>query len=310
MTEFQTLSGQPVAPVAYGCMQWGGRADEGEAAAMFDAARAAGIMHFDTAHVYTGGASEKILGRLAAMDRDDLFIATKADFNLGSARDALTRSLSVSLERLRMDQADLFYLHRFDPEVPLEESFSTLREFQDKGLIRHIGVSNFAAWQVMKAQAIANGLGTRIDAIQPMMNLVKRQVEVEILPMAADQEIAVCAYSPLGGGLLTGKYAGTGSGRLTEDKMYHARYGAAWMHDAAEGLARIAAREGVDPATLAVSWLRHHAPQVHPILSARSAAQLGPSIAGLTHVMRDALLAEITALSPAPPPATDRLEEA
>jgi aryl-alcohol dehydrogenase-like predicted oxidoreductase len=110
--------------------------------------------------------------------------------------------------------------------------------------------------------------------------------------------------------LLTGKYGGGGDGRLATDARYAARYGPQWMHETAQGLAQIAADLGVDAATLAVAWLRRHAPDVHPILSARSAAQLTPSLDGLTFDMDDDTYIAITALSPAPPPATDRIEEA
>jgi aryl-alcohol dehydrogenase-like predicted oxidoreductase len=205
---------------------------------------------------------------------------------------------------------DLLYLHRFDPTTPMEDTFDGLAALQSDGLIRHIGVSNFAAWQVMKAQGIAATFGTKIDVMQPMYNIVKRQIEVEILPMAADQDIQICAYSPLGGGLLTGKYTAGASGRLNDSEMYAKRYGPAWMHDAAAGLAQLAAERGVPAATLAVAWLRRRAPQVHPILSARSVEQLAPSLAGLAYALDDATYAAITALAPTPPPATDRIEEA
>lgn len=308
-TPLLTRSGRPVSRFAYGAMQWGGTADAGAARTMFEAARAAGITHFDTAHAYTGGRSEEMLGHLAAPDRDQLFIATKVAYEGGSAPGNILRSFEESRARLRMDAVDLLYLHRWDDATPLEETFETLAALQEDGLTRYIGVSNFAAWQVMKAQAVAATFGTRIDAIQPMMNLLKRQVEVEILPMAADQRIAVFAYSPLAGGLLTGKYAGGGTGRVAEDPRYAARYGLPWMHEAAAALAAIADREGVAPATLAVAWLAAHAPAVSPILSARSEAQLRPSLAAIDYPLPDALQAEITALVPAPPPPTDRIEE-
>ncbi len=313
MTRLTTMSGVPVSRFAFGAMQWGGTAGPDDARATWEAARAAGITHFDTAFAYTGGRSEEMLGGfVAGTGREALYIASKAGYEGGSGRANLTASLDTSRRRLGLEVIDLYYLHRFDPATPLDETFETLAEFQQSGAIRHVGVSNFAAWQVMKAQAAAARHGTRIDAIQPMLNLVKRQAEVEILPMAADQGIAVHSYSPLGGGLLTGKYAGGGTGddRLVRDAAYRVRYGQPWMEMAAAGLARIAAREGVPAATLAVAWLARHAPAVGPILSARTAAQLAPSLAGMDHALSDALYAEITALSPAPPPATDRIEEA
>lgn len=304
-----TKSGEALVPAAYGCMQWGGTADEGAAKAMFEACLAAGITHFDSAYIYTGGASETILGALAGA-REDIFVATKVDYNRPATAANIGTSLDESRVRLRRETVDLLYMHRFDDNTPLESTFEGLARLQQDGAIRHIGVSNYAAWQVMKAQAVAATFGTKIDVIQPMYNIVKRQIEVEILPMAADQNIQICAYSPLGGGLLTGKYAAGAGGRLNDSEMYAKRYGPAWMHDAAAGLAQLAQARGVPAATLAVAWLRRHAPQVHPILSARSAEQLEPSLAGLTYALDDATYQAITALAPAPPPATDRIEEA
>ncbi|MEL6959436.1 MAG: aldo/keto reductase [Pseudomonadota bacterium] len=305
-----TQTGEPIGLSVYGTMQWGGTADADASGEMFDQCRAAGIRHFDTAHLYTDGRSEEILGDLVGT-AGDVFVATKAAYDQPATPDVLRRSVATSQDRLKRDVIDLLYLHQFDPTTPLEVTFEALAGLQERGAIRYIGVSNFAAWQVVKAQAIAQSFGTRIDALQPMLNLVKRQVEVELLPMAQDQDIAVFAYSPLGGGLLTGKYVrATADGRLAVDDRYKARYGQAWMHDAATGLVEIAEREGVAPATLAVAWIRHHAPQVAPILSARSAAQLAPSLDGLDYQMSDSLYEELTALAPAPPPPTDRIEEA
>ncbi len=302
--------GTPVSRLAFGTMQFGGTADEGASRAMFDAARAAGITHFDTACGYAGGASERLLGRFAAPERDRLFIATKVGYMGGCGAANIGAQFEGSLARLGLPSVDLLYLHRWDPDTPLAETFGTLAAWQAEGRIRHIGVSNYAAWQVMKAQAEAARLGTRIDAIQPMYSLVKRQAEVEIIPMAMDQGIAVIPYSPLGGGLLTGKYARGGTGRLTEDARYAARYAPAWMHEAAAGLALLAADLGTDPATLAVAWAAAHPCRPCPIVSARSAEQLAPALAAEGFEMTPALHARIAALSPAPAPATDRLEEA
>jgi aryl-alcohol dehydrogenase-like predicted oxidoreductase len=162
----------------------------------------------------------------------------------------------------------------------------------------------------MKAQGLARARGTRIAALQPMLNLVKRQAEVEILPLATDQGMTAYTYSPLGGGLLTGKYLAGETGRLTTDSRYAARYAAPAMQDAARGLAALATQTGHAPATLAVAWLLHHPARPVPILSARSAAQLAPALAAATLALTPDLLARLTALHPAPPPATDRSEEA
>jgi len=162
----------------------------------------------------------------------------------------------------------------------------------------------------MKAQSVAQDLGTRIDAIQPMYNLVKRQAEVEIFPMAQDQDIDIFAYSPLGGGLLTGKYTRGEVGRLSTDSRYAARYAPNWMQQAALGLGDLAARAAMDPATLAVAWVAAHPARPSPIISARSVDQLAPSLAAMDYALDATTYAAISGLGPTPAPATDRLEEA
>ncbi|WP_226782998.1 aldo/keto reductase [Oceaniglobus trochenteri] len=302
--------GTPMSRFCFGAMQFGGKADETRSHAMYDACRAAGINFFDTAYAYNGGESERLLGRFAAPERDSVIIATKAGYEGGSGRANITDTFAQSLGRLGMERVDILYLHRFDDDTPLEETFETLAGLQQDGKFTHIGVSNFSAWQVMKAQAVAARLGTRIAMIQPMYNLVKRQAEVEILPMAQAEGIAAVPYSPLGGGLLTGKYARGQGGRLDEVEMYNKRYGQGWMRETAVALADLGRDLGVDPATLAVAWAARHPGVTAPIISARTEEQLQPSLDALTYQMDDALYARISALSPTPPPATDRLEEA
>ncbi len=309
MTDLTTLSGDIPHGFAFGTMQFGERADETASRGMFDACRAAGLTHFDTAHVYTDGRSEQLLGQFAAQDREALFIATKVGYIGGAGRENILTTFDTCRQRLNMDVVDLLYMHRFDPDTPLDETFETLSQLQSDGKIRYIGVSNYAAWQVMKAQAVAHRFGTRIDAIQPMYSLVKRQAEVEILPMCQSEKIAAIPYSPLGGGLLTGKYGAGGTGRLTEDHRYGARYGDPRMYDTARALAELAQELGTHPATLAVAWAARHAAQPTPILSARSVAQLTPSLDGMRFAMDDALYARVSDLGVTPPPATDRLEE-
>lgn len=308
----QTLTspnGTPASRLAFGTMQFGGRADIDASAAMFEACVAAGITHFDTAHVYTDGASETLLGSFLGSRRDDLIIATKAAYDGGSGRDNILSSAETSRQRMQLDTLDVLYLHRFDPDTEMHESFGAFADLRNKGHIRHIGLSNFAAWQVVKAAGIAATFDLSVAVIQPMYNLVKRQAEVEILPMADDLGILVAPYSPLGGGLLTGKYTDGGSGRLKDDDRYAARYGQAEMHDAAAGLKQIAAEMDIHPATLAVAWAARHPTRPSPIISARSVAQLRPSLDALTFEMSDELYARMAALMPTPPPATDRLEE-
>ncbi|MEO1640582.1 MAG: aldo/keto reductase [Pseudomonadota bacterium] len=309
MDTLTTPNGTPISRLTFGTMQFGGTADAAESKAMFEAARAAGINHFDTAVGYNGGASEEILGGLLADCRDEVFVATKVGYVGGASAANINTQFETCQKQLALDAVDLLYMHRFDDETPLEETFGALAALQTQGLIRYIGVSNYAAWQIMKAQGVAAALGTRIDAIQPMYSLVKRQAEVEIFSVAADQGITIFPYSPLGGGLLTGKYAEGGSGRLTDDPRYKARYAQAWMHGTAKGLRNLAKGLGVEAATLAVAWAARHPAQPHPIISARSVEQLGPSLAAAEFDLTDEFYDRITALSITPAPATDRLEE-
>jgi len=157
---------------------------------------------------------------------------------------------------------------------------------------------------------VAAKFDLKIDVLQPMYNLVKRQAEVEIIPACADQDVAVVPYSPLGGGLLTGKYAAGAGGRLADVEMYTKRYDVDWMHAAAARLPELAQAHNTHAATLAVAWVAQNQRIAAPIISARSVAQLQPSLAALDFTMSDALYAEMAALTPTPPPATDRLEEA
>lgn len=301
----------PISRFAFGTMQFGGKADARASEAMFEACLEAGITHFDTAYGYTGGASEEILGQLARPHRERLIIATKAGYTGGAGMANLRAQFDTSRKRLGMDHVDVLYLHRFDPETDLTETMDCFAALKSEGLISYVGLSNFAAWQVMKAAGLADARGISVDILQPMYNLVKRQSEVEILPMAADQGILVAPYSPLGGGLLTGKYGRVGGkGRLEDDERYAARYGLDWMHETARGLSTLAKEVGVDAATLAAAWVARHPSGPTPILSARDVEQLKPSLAAMEFKMDDDLYDRITALSQTPPPATDRIEEA
>lgn len=307
--DFRTPAGHPISNFCFGTMQWGGKADRTDSRAMYDAVRASGVNFFDTAHGYTGGASETLLGEFAASERDDLFIATKCASTGDCSPDAIEKDVEESLTRLNMDFVDMLYMHRWSDDVPLEATYEALARMVEAGRVRHIGVSNYAAWQVMKAAGVAASLGLKIEMLQPMYNLVKRQAEVEILPMCLSEGIAVVPYSPLGGGLLTGKYNLGQEGRLTQDAMYKSRYGQDWMHTAAQELRELASDLGVSPITLAIAWVAHNPAVTAPILSASRSDQLSPSLDAIGFAMDDATYARLTALTPTPPPATDRSED-
>jgi aryl-alcohol dehydrogenase-like predicted oxidoreductase len=306
----ETISGKKISSYCFGTMQFGKKASEADSASMYSACRGAGINFFDTAYAYTEGRSEEILGELIAHERDDVFIATKCANLKTATSEIIHREFSESRRRLKLETVDALYIHQWDPVTPLEVSLGVIAGYVNEGAVRYVALSNFAAWQVMKAQKAAEEVGITISLLQPMYNLVKRQAEVEILPMAVSEGFAVAPYSPLGGGLLTGKYVAGDGGRLKDDPMYALRYAPTWMHDTAAGLAALAAEAGVHSATLAVAWVARHKGVSAPIISARSTEQLEASLAALSFDMDDDLYSAISALSPAPPPATDRLEEA
>ena len=291
-------------------MQFGSNADHAASKALYSASREAGINFFDTAYVYNGGTSEAYLGEFSGHELEDVIIASKIAQDQPSNRQTIIDSTQTSLDRLKMDSVDLMYLHRWDDRTPLEQTLEALAELKSQGKFRYIGVSNFAAWQVMKAVSLGAQFDLKIDVLQPMYNLVKRQAEVEILPACLDQDVAVVPYSPLGGGLLTGKYAQGSGGRLKDVDMYNRRYDVEWMHLTGAALPALAEKHGTNAATLAVAWVAHNRGVAAPIISARSVEQLQPSLAAANFKMTDEIYAEITALSQDPAPATDRLEEA
>jgi aryl-alcohol dehydrogenase-like predicted oxidoreductase len=223
------------------------------------------------------------------------------------------RAVESSLRRLQTDRIDLFYLHRFDDATALDETLRALDDLVRAGKILYPACSNFAAWQVAHALGIAalKNLAPLV-AIQPMYNLVKRTAEVEILPMAQALGIAVVPYSPTGGGLLTGKY-GVGKkpekGRLIDTKMYSIRYGSEDFYAIAERFTELAAELGHHPVTLAAAWVMSHPGVTSVIVGGRNPEQLAPAFAALKLSLDADTRARISALSPAPPPATDRNEE-
>ena len=299
--------------LCFGTMQFGAGASETDSQEMYEDCRAAGINFFDTAYVYTEGRSEQILGRLIARERDQIILVTKAGAVGGSSARNIRSQLETSLNRLNQDYTDIFFLHRFDDDTPLESTFEELQRLKSEGKFFHLGVSNFSAWQVMKAQGVALRHDLpQIELLQPMYNLVKRQAEVELLPMALSENIGVISYSPLGGGVLTGKYkkgVSSSDGRLSWDEKYAARYGQSWMHEAADRLQQIAAEAGFDPLALAVAWVARHKAITAPIISARNRAQLAPSLLAADLAMDEGVYQALCQLAPTPPPATDRLEE-
>ncbi len=313
-------TGVKVSSLCFGTMSFGDIADEAESARMFNRCRDVGINFFDCANTYAGGRSEEILGDLIADCRDDIVLTTKVvsrtgpDVNQGGAsRRHIQIAVEESLKRLKTDRIDVYFLHHYDADTPVEEMMRALDDLVRQGKILYPAVSNWSAWQVMKAQGIAACEGlARIEVLQPMYNLVKRQAEVEILPMAANEQIGVIPYSPLGGGLLTGKYspeARPDSGRLIENKMYQKRYGVDDYYQSAADFTAQSRERDMHPATLAVAWVMAHPAVTAPIIGARNLSQLEASLAALDVEMTPEWYVQISTLSAAPPPAHDRLDE-
>lgn len=196
-----------VSSIGLGCVTFGREIDEATSFTIMDHALSRGINLFDTAEAYGGGASEATVGKWlkASGKRDDVVVCTKVSGNLTAER--ILTSAEASLKRLNVETIDLFQLHRFDPDVPLEEMLEALNQVVEKGYARHIGCSNFAAWQLAKSlwKQDVNGFA-RLESVQPIYNLVDRGIEQELIPLCKDQEVGIVSYSPLGAGFLTGKY--------------------------------------------------------------------------------------------------------
>ena len=312
-------TGVQVSELCFGTMSFGGDADKAESAKMYAACRDRGINFFFFLNTYRGGKAEEILGELIKAERDELIITTKS-FNQmakykntgGNNRRAIIKSLEDSLKRLGTDRIDIHFLHQWDETTPLEESIRALEALVQSGKIIYLGASNFAAWQIAKGLGISERQGwSRFDVLQPMYSLVKRQAEIEILPLAQAERIGVISYSPVGGGLLSGKYGPNkrpNKGRILSNTMYAKRYHEDWMFDTAGLFSMLAVDKGTHPVSLAVAWAMAHPGVTSPIIGARSKEQLIPSLDSIKIDMAPELYAEISALSPTPAPATDRSE--
>lgn len=319
--EYRNLgkSGVKVSSLCFGTMTFGDGADEAMSQVLYSACRDNGINYYDCANVYAKGESEKILGRLIKGHRDEVVIATKGyypmseDVNAKSAsRFQLTKALDGSLKRMNTDYVDVYYIHHFDEETPLEETLSTLNDFVRQGKVLYLGLSNFSAWQIMKAVGICDkNSWASITCIQPMYSLLKRQCETELLPMAFSEGLGVCPYSPLGGGYLTGKYleGNQGKGRFETNTMYQKRYKGEEYVDTVQRFIALANKENIHPVSLAVKWANCHPAISSTIIGAKNIDQLKPSLDAVEIEMSSEMRAMISTISSAPALATDREEE-
>ncbi len=319
LTDYRTLgrSGLRVSPLCLGTMtfgsDWGWGADVAESRAMLDAYLGAGGNFIDTANIYTKGHSEAILGDYFAERgrRDRAVLATKFCGSLhrgdpnggGAGRKAIQQQLEQSLRRLRTDCVDLYWLHFDDPHTPIEESMRALDDLVRAGKVRYLGVSDTPAWKVVQGQseAIFRGWSPFI-ALQIEYSLIERTVEHDLLPMAQACGLGVTPWSPLKGGLLTGKYGRNkqpqGEGRHVpgvSKSLTERNYA---IIEAAEA---VAAELGTGVAQVALAWLLARPGVASPILGARTLAQLEGNLASLEVDLPGELMARLDAASaPAP----------
>jgi aryl-alcohol dehydrogenase-like predicted oxidoreductase len=300
-------------------MSFGGDADEETSAGMYRMCRDAGINFFDTADIYTNGQSERIFGRLIADCRDQIVLtskvhgATGGDVNArGLSRRHIMLAVEESLRRLGTDRIDVYFSHQIDFNTPIEVTVRAMDDLVRQGKILHPAVSNWPAWRIATSLGVSAKEGlARIECLQPMYNLVKRQAEVEILPLAEYANIGVIPYNPIGGGLLSGKYGANRrpeGGRLQENKNYSKRYGSDVYYEIADRFCEHARERGVHPVTLSVAWVASHPAVTAPIVGARNTEQLAPSLKALELEMTPEWREEISALSIDPPLATDQRE--
>lgn len=290
-----------VSAIGLGCVTFGREIDEAASFAVMDRALESGITLFDTAEAYASGRSEEILGRWLAerKTRDDIVLTTKVRPPLVS-KSRVLESAEASLRRLQTDTIDLFLLHSWDPEAPLDEVLDGLDLLVRQGKVRAVGCSNFAAWQLCKSLWRQDvGHWARMEAVQPNYNLVVRDIEQELLPLCADQQVAVISYSPLGGGFLTGKYSPGGS--VPAGARFEVVPGMQPIYLHENGfrvLARLqakAAELGTSVPLLALAWVLRNPGITSVLIGARTPAQVNQALAAEGLDMPPELRAELSA---------------
>jgi aryl-alcohol dehydrogenase-like predicted oxidoreductase len=307
--EYATLgrSGLRVSPACLGTMNFGtsggvASCDEAEARRIVDFFLDAGHNIIDTADVYTGGQSEQIVGRAVKGKPDSVVLATKAFLpqgpgpnDTGLSRAHLTRALEASLRRFGTDYIDLYQCHQWDNSTPIEETMATLDDFVRSGKVRYLGCSNFTATQIVESQWAAQRLNaTPFISLQPQYSLLARSIEAEILPACQRHDLGSLVWSPLGGGVLTGRYrrgatpdADTRIGRLKASPLPMARAWADGMLNErnlniADEVAKTAATLDTTPTAVALAWVRQRPGVTSVIIGPRTIDQLDGNLTGLT----------------------------
>jgi 1-deoxyxylulose-5-phosphate synthase len=291
-------SGLHVSRVCLGMMSYGNGSDrpwvldEAAAAPIVRQAVDGGITFFDTADAYSGGASEVATGRLLRdlLSRDELVVATKVYFDTtpgpngrGLSRKHILSAIDASLGRLGMDHVDLYQIHRWDPNTPIEETMEALHDVVRSGKARYLGASSMHAWQFAKAQRVAERNGwTPFVSMQNHYNLLYREEEREMVPQCIDQGVGVIPWSPLARGVLTGTRSRQGERRTTRaetDGLADSLYGYPGDFDVVDRVAEVAAERGVAAAQVALAWLLHKPGVTAPIVGATKPGHIQDALA-------------------------------
>ncbi len=281
-------TGLSVSRICLGTMTWGRDTDENQARGQFAAFTEAGGNFIDTADVYTDGASETLLGEIIKEtgSRDSIVVATKAvgvpdpDRRRDASRAHLMRALDASLKRLQTDYVDLWQLHAWDPRTPLDETLSTLDDVVRSGKVRYVGISNYNGWQTAQAATWQRAVPGRVPIATTQMeySLLSRGIEREVLPAAEAFGIGILPWSPLGRGVLTGKYRQGTPGDSRGASSHFAGFVTPVLDERSTHIvdAVITAGRGlgVTPLEIALAWIRDRRGVVAPVIGARTAAQL------------------------------------
>lgn len=335
-------SGLQVSALTLGTMTFGGggnfakvgNTDLAGARRQIDMCLDAGINLIDTADVYSTGRSEEIVGEAIESKRDDVLISTKVRMTMGSApnmsglsRHHVISGCEASLRRLRTDHIDIYHVHEWDGLTPLEETLEALRHLVDTGKVRYVGASNYTGWQLMKALGIAQrdhrGGGVRFISQQIYYSLQERSAEYELIPLGIDQGLGTLVWSPLAGGLLSGKYrrgqdAPGGSRHLT-DWNEPPVYDEGKLYDTVDVLLEVAEGHGVSAAQVALAWLLGRPTVSSVVIGARTDEQLGDNLRAAELTLSEEEIGRLEAVSRPPliypywhqrKTASDRLSEA
>jgi aryl-alcohol dehydrogenase-like predicted oxidoreductase len=294
-------TGLSVSRLCLGTMTFGVQCDEATSTAILDRAAEGGIDFIDTSDIYplggdltTVGRTEEILGRWLEGKRDRFVVATKcygptgpAPFDSGNSRKHIMSAIDTSLRRLGTDYVDLYQVHFDDPTTPLDETLGAFDDLVHQGKVRYVGCSNFLAYRLARAVGRSEVLGlVRFETLQPRYNLLFRQIERELLPLCAEENIGVIPYNPIAGGMLTGKHAGatapTEGGRFTlgnAANIYQERYWHDRAFETVRALQSVAEEAGTTLTTLAVAWVLANPTVTAPIIGASRPDHLAASLA-------------------------------